>query len=73
MIQIGQQVCYVPLDGHGSCDAVIKGASHGGLDLDVFSPGCSIPLALSGVRLYDGFAIFCPPGHCFSPTKGEPA
>ncbi|MDO8632158.1 MAG: hypothetical protein Q7R41_16870 [Phycisphaerales bacterium] len=70
----GASVRYVPLDGIGACEAKVRGASHGGIDLDVFSPGCSTPVALTGIRLYDGFSILCPPGSCFSPTtKGEPA
>ena len=67
----GAKLLYVPLDGHGACDATVRSASQNGLDLDVFSPGCSTPVALSAVPLYDGFSFLCPPGHCFSPTKGE--
>ncbi len=73
MIPPGAKVRYVPLDGIGVCKAVVRNAGFRGVDLEVYSPGCSDPILLTGIPHHDGEPSHCPPGHCFSPTKGEPA
>lgn len=70
---VGSEVSYVSRDGVSVCRAVVRSVGPRGADLDVYSPGCSAPLSLTGVPHHDGFSFTCPPGHCFSPTKGEPA
>lgn len=71
---VGEEVSYVSLDGISVCKATVRGVNLRGADLDVYSPGCSTPVALTGVAYHEGLARVCPRGQCFSPTaKGEPA
>ena len=69
----GEEVSYVSRDGISVCKALVRGVNVRGADLDVYSPGCSTPVALTGVQHHEGPARLCPPGACFSPMKGEPA
>ncbi len=60
----GAELSYRPLSGGAQCRATVRTARPDGtIDLNVYSPGCSTPIALSKIVVHRGPAA-CPPGRC---------